>query len=159
VWNGAIQHKTDDGADRLAYPRAPGDSHPSAAGDRKATDEFVPLLNAAYNAWKGNEGADTAGPRTYAPRGATATRGQRATLYYRVKDAVSPRAKVTIRIRTRAGALKKTLDLGWKGTGPLRHCHFTCRLARGVYRFTVEARDLSGNAAREPRGSNLLTVK
>ena len=56
VWNGAVQHKTDDGADRLAYPSAGGDSHPNAAGDRKATAEFVPLLNAAYNAWQGNDG-------------------------------------------------------------------------------------------------------
>ena len=32
VWNGAVQHKTDDGADRLAYPSAGGDSHPNAAG-------------------------------------------------------------------------------------------------------------------------------
>ena len=55
VWNGAVQHKTDDGADRLAYPSAGGDSHPSAAGLQKATAEFVPLLNAAYNAWRGNE--------------------------------------------------------------------------------------------------------
>ena len=54
LWNGAVQHKTDDGADRLAYPAAPNDSHPNAAGLRKATAEFVPLLNAAYNAWVGN---------------------------------------------------------------------------------------------------------
>ena len=53
IWNGAVQHKTDDGADRLAYPSAGGDSHPNAAGDQKATAEFVPLLNAAYNAWTG----------------------------------------------------------------------------------------------------------
>jgi len=53
LWNGAVQHKTDDGADRLAYPAAPNDSHPNAAGLRKATAEFVPLLNAAYNAWRG----------------------------------------------------------------------------------------------------------
>ena len=66
---------------------------------------------------------------------------------------------MTIRIRTRAGALKKTLALGLKGTGPERHCHFTCSLARGVYRFTVEARDLSGNAAQAPLGSNRLTVR
>ena len=61
VWNGAVQHKTDDGADRSAYPSAGGDSHPNAAGDQKATAEFVPLLNAAYNAWKGNGGGDTDG--------------------------------------------------------------------------------------------------
>jgi hypothetical protein len=160
VWNGAVQHKTDDGADRLAYPSG-GDSHPNAAGDQKATAEFVPLLNAAYNAWKGNGGGggDTSGPRTFAPRRATVKKGQRATLTYRVTDDLSVSATVTIRIRTRGGALKKTLALGLKGTGPERNCRFTCKLARGVYRFTVEARDLSGNAAQAPLGSNRLTVK
>jgi hypothetical protein len=159
VWNGAVQHKTDDGADRLAYPSG-SDSHPNAAGDRKATAEFVPLLNAAYNAWKGNGGGgDTTRPRTFAPRPASVTKGKRATLHYRVTDDISETATVTIRIRTRGGALKKTLTLGLKGTDMLRHCHFTCTLARGVYRFTVEARDLSGNAARAPLGANRLTVR
>ena len=68
-------------------------------------------------------------------------------------DDVSASATVTIRIRTRAGALKKTLALGLKGTGPERHTHFTCSLARGVYRYTVEARDLSGNARRRRSGA------
>jgi hypothetical protein len=49
-WNGKIQHKTDgdDDADpnTLEYPT--GDDHPSAAGNQKATAEFVPLLNYAY---------------------------------------------------------------------------------------------------------------
>ena len=158
VWNGAVQHKTDDGADRLAYPSG-GDSHPNAAGDQKATAEFVPLLNAAYNAWAGNAGGDTVGPRTFAPHPASVRKGQRATLYYRVTDDVAATATVTIRIRTRAGALKKTLALGLKGTGPERRARFTCKLARGVYRYVVEARDLSGNAAQTPLGSNRLTVR
>jgi hypothetical protein len=158
VWNGAVQHKTDDGADRLAYPSG-GDSHPNATGDQKATAEFVPLLNAAYNAWAGNGGGDTVGPRTFAPHPASVRKGQRATLYYRVTDEGSASATVAIRIRSRAGALKKTLTLGLKGTGPERRVHFTCKLARGVYRYVVEARDLSGNAARAPLGSNRLTVR
>jgi hypothetical protein len=161
IWNGAVQHKTDDGADRLAYPSAGGDSHPSAAGDQKATAEFVPLLNAAYNAWKGNGGGggDTVGPRTFATRGAKVRKGKTATLYYRVTDDLAAKATVTIRIRTRGGALKKTLALGLKGTGPERHAHFTCKLARGAYRYFVEARDLSGNAAQTPLGSNRLRVR
>ena len=159
LWNGAVQHKTDDGADRLAYPSAGGDSHPNAAGLQKATAEFVPLLSAAYSAWKDGGGADTIGPRTYAPNSASVRRGRQATLYYRVTDNVSARASVTIRIRTRAGVLKKKLALGLKGTGPKRHVHFTCRLARGVYRFEVFARDLSGNPAQKPLGRNRLTVR
>jgi len=129
VWNGAVQHKTDDGADRLAYPSG-GDSHPNRAGDLKATAEFVPLLNNAYNAWKSNGGGDTVRPRTSAPHSATVRKGRTATLYYKVTDDQSASATVTIRVKTRAGAVKKTL-----------------------------ARDLSGNRAQTPLGHNRLTVK
>ena len=86
-------------------------------------------------------------------------KGKPAALYYRVTDDVSASATVTISIRTRSGVLKKTLALGLKGTGPERHTHFTCRLARGTYRYRVQARDLSGNPAQTPLGSNTLTVK
>lgn len=51
-WNNAVQHKIDGGSDILAYPNG-GDSHPTAAGSQKATAEFVPLLNVAYNRFKG----------------------------------------------------------------------------------------------------------
>jgi hypothetical protein len=66
---------------------------------------------------------------------------------------------VAIRIRTRSGALKKTMNLGLKGTGPERRARFTCRLPRSVSWYSVEARDLSGNAAQKPLGRNRLTVR
>ena len=78
IWNGAVQHKTDDGADRLAYPSG-GDSHPNAAGDQKATAEFVPLLNNAYNAWKARGGRPVIA--VTAPAGsATVPRNSRLTV-------------------------------------------------------------------------------
>jgi len=40
----------DANANVLEYPT--GDDHPSAAGDLKATGEFVPLLNLYYHLWK-----------------------------------------------------------------------------------------------------------
>ena len=46
-WNGRVQHSKTGSSNFLAYPT--GDSHPSAAGDKKATDEFVPLLNYYYS--------------------------------------------------------------------------------------------------------------
>gem|GEM_PF-3449445 len=53
-WNNAVQHKTDGDNDLspnvLEYPS--GDDHPSTAGNLKATAEFLPLLNLAYNRWK-----------------------------------------------------------------------------------------------------------
>ncbi|HPC84271.1 MAG TPA: PKD domain-containing protein [Thermoanaerobaculaceae bacterium] len=48
---GVIEHITDQGSNYCAYPT--DDSHPSEAGDQKATGEYVPLLNIAYNCWKG----------------------------------------------------------------------------------------------------------
>jgi hypothetical protein len=48
--NGAVQHKTDGGSNTLAYPS--GDDHPSQAGNKKATAEFLPMLNIFYNRWK-----------------------------------------------------------------------------------------------------------
>lgn len=50
VVNGQVEHTHKTGQDLLYYPS--GDDHPSQAGNKKATDEFVPMLNAFYNRWK-----------------------------------------------------------------------------------------------------------
>jgi hypothetical protein len=52
-WNGAALHRVESGHDVLAYPSAPGDDHPSRAGNQKATAELLPLLNVAYHRWRG----------------------------------------------------------------------------------------------------------
>jgi len=52
IVGGAVDH-TPGPTNYLAFPT--GDSHPSAAGDQIATNEFVPMLNAAHNGW--NTGA------------------------------------------------------------------------------------------------------
>jgi hypothetical protein len=49
--NGAIQHTQTEMSDFLAYPS--GDSHPSRAGNIKATKEFVQFLNFYYHRWAG----------------------------------------------------------------------------------------------------------
>ncbi len=158
VWNGEIQHLVSVATNHLVYPTDGGSNdHPSAAGDQKATAEFVPLLNAAYNAWRENPGGDTQGPVTYAPRKATVRRHAKVKLYYRVVDDQSATATVRIRI-TRSGRVKKTLNLGSRGTGALRSCTFRCHLPKGKYRFTVLARDLAGNA-QTTAGYNTLRVK
>jgi hypothetical protein len=58
-WHDAVQHKTDgdndDNPNVLEYPTE--DDHPSRAGNMKATAEFLPLLNIAYNRWKGSHEA------------------------------------------------------------------------------------------------------
>lgn len=47
---GSIQYIHSHGKNIAYYPSE--DDHPSAAGNRKATREFVPLLNVYYNRWK-----------------------------------------------------------------------------------------------------------
>jgi hypothetical protein len=51
-WNGAVQHQVAYGGNTLAYQSTSPD-HPNTAGNVKATAEFVPLLNVAYNRFKG----------------------------------------------------------------------------------------------------------
>jgi hypothetical protein len=51
-WDGAVQYLKSVDNNFSAYPNAsPGDSHPTIAGQQKATEEFVPLLNVFYNRW------------------------------------------------------------------------------------------------------------
>ena len=165
IWEGVVQHVGDQGADRLAYPSAGGDSHPNAAGDRKATAELLPLLNNAYHAWKGDGGGggggDTVGPRTVASGPVTVRRGRTATLRFTVTDDRSATATVTILVRTRRGKLVKTVAAGVRdiGIGIEQSVSFRCRLARGAYRWSVDARDASGNPAQTPLGSARLTVR
>jgi hypothetical protein len=47
--NGQIEHIYKPGTNTSYYPTE--DSHPSAKGSQKATEEFIPLLNIFYNRW------------------------------------------------------------------------------------------------------------
>ncbi|NPV60474.1 MAG: hypothetical protein HPY75_12560 [Actinobacteria bacterium] len=103
--NGAVQHKTDGGGNTLAYPS--GDDHPNYVGNQKATGEFLPLLNVAYNRFKAGQvpapvitgvspGSGSAGTQvTITGSGFGASRGEshvafgpvRATQYFEWTDA------------------------------------------------------------------------
>ena len=54
VVNGQEEHTYQEGKNLSFYPS--GDDHPSQTGNRKATEEFVPLLNAFYNHWIASSG-------------------------------------------------------------------------------------------------------
>ena len=64
-WNGSIQHSQTLNSNVAAYPD--GDSHPTAAGNQKATDEFVPLLNAFFHRWQDGEPDTTPTATTTSP--------------------------------------------------------------------------------------------
>jgi hypothetical protein len=75
--NGAIEHVQAVENNFAAYPS--GDSHPSSAGHRKATAEFVPLLNVYYHRWKSAQvgtPVPTPTPRSEATSTSTPTPGQ-----------------------------------------------------------------------------------
>ncbi|MGQ9627837.1 MAG: hypothetical protein ACUVV0_13145 [Anaerolineae bacterium] len=61
-WSGAIQHIKTVNNNFAAYGSDPWDSHPTQAGNLKATGEFVPLLNLYYNRWKQGGGAPPTQP-------------------------------------------------------------------------------------------------
>jgi hypothetical protein len=52
ISGGTIEHTFEAGRDTTYYPS--DDDHPSSAGNRKATQEFVPLLNVFYHRWREN---------------------------------------------------------------------------------------------------------
>jgi hypothetical protein len=107
-------------------------------------------------------GIDTRKPTTKAPSAASVVRYRTAKLWYKVLDtgANGGKATVTIKIRNRAGKVVKTLGPS-KGmaVNKLLYKTFTCRLAKGTYRFSVYATDAAGNAQVLPVGSNRLTVR
>ncbi len=59
VRNGTIEYITSQGGNIAAYPEGGTDDHPSQAGNRKATGEFVPLLNVAYHRWTAGQAVPT----------------------------------------------------------------------------------------------------
>ena len=54
LWNGEVQYVTTNGSNFSAYAEN-GDSHPTAAGNQKATQEFIDLINIFYNWWKATQ--------------------------------------------------------------------------------------------------------
>jgi len=50
--DGVVEYTTDQGSDTSAYAYS-GDSHPTAAGNQKASEEFVPLLHLYVQRWLG----------------------------------------------------------------------------------------------------------
>ncbi len=67
-YNGGIIEHTYGNSNILDYPS--GDDHPSEDGSRKATEEFIPLLNIFYNRWAATAPAapqDTAATQEDAP--------------------------------------------------------------------------------------------
>jgi uncharacterized repeat protein (TIGR01451 family) len=62
--NSSIEWINNQGDNVSAYPSSSGDSHPSQAGNLKATGEFVSLLNVFYHRWQAGNSYQTVSNRT-----------------------------------------------------------------------------------------------
>ena len=51
-WNGEVRRQKSVNSNFSAYASAHDDSHPTAAGNKKATGEFVKWLNVVVNRWR-----------------------------------------------------------------------------------------------------------
>jgi hypothetical protein len=103
---------------------------------------------------------DTVAPTTLAPSAAKVVKGKKATLKYQVNDAAPNLGTATavIKIKNSAGKVMKTLKPGSKAVNALQSASFTCKLAKGKYKFYVTATDAAGNKASNT-AVNKLTVK
>ncbi len=52
-WDGDVQHQKTEDKNTSAYASSDYDSHPTYAGNEKATSEFIELLNIYFHCWKG----------------------------------------------------------------------------------------------------------
>ena len=102
---------------------------------------------------------DTVAPTTVA-KAAKVVKGKKATLKYQVNDAAPNLGTATavIKIKNKAGKVVKTLKPGSKAVNTLQSASFTCKLAKGTYKFYVTATDAAGNASSNTAVSK-LTVK
>ena len=87
---------------------------------------------------------------------AAVRRGHTARISFRVSDNMSPNAHVAIAIRNARGVVVKNLSAS-AAVGKRKAASFVCTLSRGVYRYSVTARDLAGNVQKRP-GRGMLIV-
>ena len=100
---------------------------------------------------------DTQGPTTSGAK-VSVRKGKKATLKVKATDPQpgSPSADLTIKIRNARGKTVKTIDVPGQATNATVLVSFTCKLAKGTYRYKVYAVDAAGNAAVKVGGNKLI---
>jgi hypothetical protein len=131
---------------------------PSSGGQATSTTYQITVSSSGGGGGGGT--VDTVAPTTLAPKAASVVRGKKATLKYQVNDAAPNLGTATavITIKNGAGKVVKTLKPGSKAVNALQSASFTCKLAKGKYKFYVTATDAAGNKASNT-AVNRLTVK
>jgi flagellar hook assembly protein FlgD len=97
---------------------------------------------------------DLAPPRVTAPATASVRYGRTAKIAYTVRDAFSPKVKVSATITDARGRTVASLALGWVKQGVAQVCAWKPR-ARRTYTVTFKARDLGGNRQATPAVTSL----
>ena len=117
-------------------------------------------ITVATSGGGGGGTVDTVAPITVAPSASKVIKGRKATLKYQINDAAPNLGTATaiIKIKNRAGKVVKTIKPGVKTVNVLQKATFTCKLAKGTYKFYVTATDASGNVAAKA-AVNKLTVR
>jgi len=128
---------------------------PSGDGPKKLWLQFRDAQRVACLPVSDSIVLDTHGPTTRA-YDAVARRGENVVLRYRVRDALSRSARVTLVIRTAAGKLVRALHLGWQRTGRVCSTALVADFTPGRYRCSVAAVDLAGNRQSEGVSARLL---
>lgn len=101
---------------------------------------------------------DNTRPKTFAPFSSTASKSSNVSLFYKVNDAFSPKADVTITIKNQDGVKVKTIHIGYKNTNDLQVYTFMVSLLPGKYSFYIFATDKAGNA-QSNIAQNTLVIK
>jgi hypothetical protein len=97
------------------------------------------------------------GPKTYASANVTVKKGKAVTFKYGVAEDVSAKATVSLKIK-KGATVKATIKLGLVNCGSWLTKKWTCKLAKGSYRWYVYATDQGGHA-QVLLGTKALTVK
>jgi hypothetical protein len=146
-WNGTIQHIQTVNYDMAAYPT--GDSHPSEAGNLKATGEFLSLLNIAYHLWK--EPCTTC-PDTQISSGPTGTiTYNNPTFTYTGTDDVTPTANLVY------ATYLQGYDSDWSSFSSSTSKSYS-NLPNGSYTFQVKAKDEAGNEDPTPATTSFTVL-
>jgi lysophospholipase L1-like esterase len=128
---------------------------PSGDGPKKLWLQFLDAQGVTCLPVSDSIVLDTQGPTTRA-YDAVARRGENVVLRYRVHDALSRSARVTLVIRTAAGKFVRALHLGWQRTGQVCSTALVADFTPGRYRCSVAAVDLAGNRQSEGVSARLL---
>ncbi|HEX5641672.1 MAG TPA: FlgD immunoglobulin-like domain containing protein [Thermoleophilia bacterium] len=97
---------------------------------------------------------DLSPPRLTAPATASVRYGRTAKIAYTVRDAFSPKVKVSATVTDARGRTVATLALGWVKQGVAQVCAWKPR-ARRTYTVTFKALDLGGNRQAKPAVTSL----